>query len=370
MTLSRFICDISKIYTINPKAFAFGISGSVHDGERNSDHLPVAVKIFIEPHIYHDHNSRKHFIREVNLLASINHPFCLKLVNFSFEPPIIVTPRMFDGTLDDFLSDKNKKCFNPTQKMCAIYAICSTMAALHFFGIIHRDFKAENIFMHKNGNIYDICIADFGSARKIDKNIDLTKSPNGTPKHQAPESFSGEKYTNSVDVYSFGVLFYQCFSYNIVFANGSSPKTPYAFMDLINKGERFARPPNISDEQWSIYLDCTNQNDNDRPSFHELMVQFEKNESIWIEGVDKIEFLQYVERCKKIYQDYIEQHKNDTPITENGSFEITPSQNYSRSMRMKRSRNNLLLNNTVPLSSSEPTSLASRKKAHKNYDIP
>ena len=293
-SLAYFTCNIEKKYKIESKAFSNGTYGDVYKGTRIQDNLQVAIKKLKKI------DYQKSLLRELNLLANIEHPFCLKLINFSLSPErVIVTPYMRNGTLDDLLKNPDPKLFSPTQKMCSIYALCSTMSFLHSIGIIHRDLKPSNIFIQDNK---DICIADFGSSRKVEKNVDITLSPNATPLHASPEIIIGQLYTNSVDVYSFGVIFYQFFSYEAKLKNVNE-LSPYILMDKIVKGERFVRPPGMSDEQCSIYVTCTNQNDSERPTFEELARKFETCESLWFKDVNKEEYLNYISRCKQINHD-------------------------------------------------------------------
>lgn len=240
---------------------------------------------------------KKSLIRELSILANIRHPFCLNLVNFSFEidQPIIITPLMSNGNIYDFIKDDNKEL--STQKNCSIYALYSTMDFLHKAGIIHRDLKPQNIFIDNDKNI---CIADFGLSRKVFQNIYLTFESMGTPLYMAPKLIEGESYTNTVDVYAFGVIYYQFFSTKMILkGQKKQPKDPNSFMFKVGNGARFVQPTNMSTKQYDFYKECTLQDLDKRPSFEKLAKKFETDESLWLDGVDKDEFLKYVEKCKK-----------------------------------------------------------------------
>lgn len=79
--------------------------------------------------------------------------------------------------------------------------VASAMEYLHSLvpAIIHRDLKTLNVLIAPNGAAK---ICDFG----------LVKNPNiaaGTPAYMAPELFQNKSYNKSVDVYSFGIMFWE-----------------------------------------------------------------------------------------------------------------------------------------------------------------
>ena len=86
-----------------------------------------------------------------------------------------------------------------------------TMLALgvkhcHDRRIIHRDLKAQNIFMCRNGMAK---IGDFGVSRVLARTHDMVKSVNGTPYYMAPELFDEVPYSFPADVWSLGILLYE-----------------------------------------------------------------------------------------------------------------------------------------------------------------
>jgi calcium-dependent protein kinase len=91
---------------------------------------------------------------------------------------------------------------------------------IHERGIMHRDIKPENLIL-KDENEYDIKLADFGLAEKMDKKELLFKRC-GTPGYVAPEVLEDKKYDTKVDVYSAGVILY--ILYIIVFRGGKYNK--------------------------------------------------------------------------------------------------------------------------------------------------
>jgi NIMA (never in mitosis gene a)-related kinase 1/4/5 len=84
--------------------------------------------------------------------------------------------------------------------------ICLGMKHVHDRKIIHRDIKAQNVFLTKEGAIK---LGDFGIARILHNTVDVTKSVVGTPYYLSPEIIDGLPYSFKSDVWSLGVLLYE-----------------------------------------------------------------------------------------------------------------------------------------------------------------
>ena len=89
--------------------------------------------------------------------------------------------------------------------------ICDAMSYLEEKGIVHRDLAASNVLISAD----DIAkVSDFGLAKKI-----LDENKTGVKvriKWAAPEAIKEKLYSNKSDMWSFGVLLWEIFSYGRV----------------------------------------------------------------------------------------------------------------------------------------------------------
>ena len=83
--------------------------------------------------------------------------------------------------------------------------ICKALELCQKNRIIHRDIKPENLFITQYG---DFKVGDFGIARTAEKTMSAM-SKKGTYTYMAPEVYRGEKYDDTVDIYSLGIVLYR-----------------------------------------------------------------------------------------------------------------------------------------------------------------
>jgi hypothetical protein len=121
-------------------------------------------------------------------------------------------PLMTSGTLGDRIRggrlslDEIDRIFTP---------IADALDFAHSQGVIHRDIKPSNILFDQRGQPF---LADFGIAKAIEASSHLTGTGIvGTPDYMSPEQARGEPLDGRSDIYSFGVMAYQCLSGDTLF---------------------------------------------------------------------------------------------------------------------------------------------------------
>ena len=134
---------------------------------------------------------------------------------------------------------------------------------IHQMGIVHRDLKPENIYLAKSRRWGEIAkILDFGLAKRHGEPDPLEHSTDlvGTPNYMAPEQTQSPRVDHRADLYSLGVILYQC-------AVGDAPferDTPYATL-MAHQEDPVPLLPSTLDYQFcEIIQKALNKNPADR----------------------------------------------------------------------------------------------------------
>ena len=146
------------------------------------------------------------FHREIQLLASLNHPNIAGLHNaFRFEDQLVMVMELVEGE-DLRASSRRAPIPLPTLLGYAAQALDGLEYA-HSRGVVHRDIKPANIMVSRNGPVK---LLDFGIAIAGQfTDLTLAGSLIGSPAHMSPEQIQGEKATPQSDIYSLGVSIYE-----------------------------------------------------------------------------------------------------------------------------------------------------------------
>src|SRR5688572_27265625 len=173
------------------------------------------------------------FIREIRLLAGLQHPNILPLHDSGHVEALLyyVMPYVSGETLRARMSRERFLSIDAAVNIAREAA--DALACAHGQGIIHRDIKPENILLSGGHAI----VADFGIARAIDiagvRQLTRTGMGGpGTPAYMSPEQLLGDRPVDSrSDIYSLGCVLYEMLA----------GKPPFPGKDGFVK--RFTEPP-------------------------------------------------------------------------------------------------------------------------------
>ncbi|MBI4860044.1 MAG: serine/threonine protein kinase [Candidatus Riflebacteria bacterium] len=163
-----------------------------------------AVKVLTRP----DKTTLARFFAEGKVLAGVSHPNVLKVYDVGEigGHPYLATEYLEGGTLRQRLAGGHRL---DLAEIVRVMTDClNGLEACHERGIVHRDFKPENILFAAGG---EARLADLGIARIRDaaQHLTCTGSLVGTPRYMSPEQARGEVATAASDIYAVGVVLYE-----------------------------------------------------------------------------------------------------------------------------------------------------------------
>jgi len=168
----------------------------------------------------------KRFAQEIELLMKLKHPNLPAVVDsFNLYGRYYLVMDYIEGYDLQYLLSKSSNKSIP-EKLVVKWAIqlCDVLNYLHRLNIIHRDIKPSNIMVReKDGKIF---LVDFGLARVIETEKELTKTAVGTEGYIPPEQYAGTPVPAS-DIYSLGVTLHHL-------VTGEFPFVPFIFKPIRN----------------------------------------------------------------------------------------------------------------------------------------
>lgn len=183
-----------------------GRFGLVKKGIELSSNKVVAVKIINKTEL--KASVLDMIYREMNYMKRMKHPYIVKLLN-SFEDikNIYIIMEYFEGgDLSDYIA-ANPKAVTDHDAAVIVNCLTLTVKYLNTYGIIHRDFKLENILLVKKNDLSSIKIIDFGLAMTLGAD-ELCKELACTIVYSSPEMLLEKGYNKEVDIWSIGVILY------------------------------------------------------------------------------------------------------------------------------------------------------------------
>lgn len=171
----------------------------------------VAIKVLPRT-LTHEDTFLERFYREVEIIASLQHPHILPVYDFGeFDGlPYIVMAYMSGGTLGDLITDG---AMEPSLVRRITREMADALDYAHRKGIIHRDFKPGNVLLDEQGNTY---LSDFGLAKVSASTMKITGAGVlGTPTYMSPEQSEPGDLTPAADVYALGVTVFQMLTGNV-----------------------------------------------------------------------------------------------------------------------------------------------------------
>ncbi|RJL32285.1 serine/threonine protein kinase [Bailinhaonella thermotolerans] len=186
---------------------AAGGMGEVWRAEDELLRREVAVKL-LRPHVAADAQFRERFRAEARITAGLSDPGIAQVYDYGEQDEIayLVMELVAGEPLSAIIARMGP--LSPEVTLDMVHQAARALAAAHRAGVIHRDVKPGNLLVTDTGAVK---ITDFGIARAAEANgLTQTGTVMGTAQYVSPEQAQGLPLTPSTDLYSLGVVAYEC----------------------------------------------------------------------------------------------------------------------------------------------------------------
>ena len=173
----------------------------------------VAVKIML-PQYAGDATFAARFKQEAQAAAGLSSPYIVGVYDWGKDGDTYYIVMEYLRGTDLKSGIRSHGALDPKKVAQIGSQICGALSVAHKHEIIHRDIKPQNIMVLPDGNIK---VMDFGIARA--KNSHLTQDNNvlGTAHYVSPEQARGQELGPTSDLYSLGVVMYECATGHVPF---------------------------------------------------------------------------------------------------------------------------------------------------------
>uniref|UniRef100_A0A915KQD6 non-specific serine/threonine protein kinase n=1 Tax=Romanomermis culicivorax TaxID=13658 RepID=A0A915KQD6_ROMCU len=182
----------------------------------------LAVKCIAKSKVCVTQTAQDNLVREIDILKKLSHPNIVRLVDFLWDKNnvYLITEYCNAGDLSCYIrqtsqfppGSSNKKLFSLPEPLTRkfLQQLAAAMRYLRSKQISHMDLKPQNILLTiEYDKSITLKIADFGFATKLSY-TDRATSLRGSPLYMAPEMLKGGSYDVRVDLWSIGVIIYEC----------------------------------------------------------------------------------------------------------------------------------------------------------------
>jgi hypothetical protein len=188
-----------------------GSSGTVYLAHDTDTGDPVAVKV-LDPALAAEPDARAHLAAEARTLARLRHPNVVGVYEYRDDPePAVVMEYVAGTSLRQVLT--NATALTAEQSLGVLSGALAGLGAAHAAGLVHGDIKPENILVDPTGVSK---LTDFGQTVARG-----SVGRGGTPTYMSPEAFRGAALDERSDIYSLGVVLFECLAGRPPFVAGN-----------------------------------------------------------------------------------------------------------------------------------------------------
>ncbi|XP_058528868.1 tyrosine-protein kinase SYK isoform X2 [Ochotona princeps] len=252
-----------KLLTLEDKELGSGNFGTVKKGYYQMKKVVKTVAVKILKNEANDPALKDELLAEANVMQQLDNPYIVRMIGICEAESWMLVMEMAElGPLNKYLQqNRHVKDKNIIE---LVHQVSMGMKYLEECNFVHRDLAARNVLLVTQ---HYAKISDFGlsKALRADENYYKAQTHGKWPvKWYAPECINYYKFSSKSDVWSFGVLMWEAFSYG---------QKPYRGMKgsevtaMLEKGERMGCPPGCPREMYELMNLCWTYDVEKRPGF-------------------------------------------------------------------------------------------------------
>ncbi|MFI6601345.1 PASTA domain-containing protein [Nonomuraea sp. NPDC050536] len=202
------------------------------------------------------------FLREVDLAKHVARFCTAQVIDAGFEDglPYIVSEYVDGPSLHREVALTGPRRGGALERLAV--GTATALAAIHRAGIVHRDFKPQNVLLGSDGPR----VIDFGLARALDAAATVSGRGVGTPAYMAPEQITASAVTGAVDVFAWGAT--MCFA-----ANASAPFGQDSVAPVLHRILTASPELGLLDGQLRELVEaCLEKDSRNRPTSRDLLL--------------------------------------------------------------------------------------------------
>lgn len=215
-------------YRLGPVIGSGGV-GTVYRATHLWTEREVAVKI-LDPSLPHYDELREAFLREARATVQLEHPNVVEVLDMGEDDAgtTYLVMELLDGPLlRDVLFEQGR--LSPDDTLAILLPLIDALETAHGLGIVHRDFKPENIVLSVDPfEVMTPKLLDFGVAQILRDTQPSSPGASskvivGTPQYMSPEQARDQIYLigPQTDVWGVGVVWYECLTGQPPFDGGT-----------------------------------------------------------------------------------------------------------------------------------------------------
>ena len=208
--------------------------GQVWQGIREANREAVAIKV-LHLELVRSNDAMTRFQRELEAIQRLQHQNVVRALDhgtLADGRPYLVLEFIEGPSLREVLHERG--AIPPREMMEILEPLCDALSVAHAAGLVHRDVKASNVILARDGEArIRPVLLDFGLVKLVDQvgpGLTSSRSMLGTPAAMAPEQMRGQSVDARTDVYALGLLAYHMLTGQPAF--GGAPGVVQSYLQV------------------------------------------------------------------------------------------------------------------------------------------